>query len=199
VLGTVHSGPDAVRRCRRDRPDVLVLDLGLPGMNGFEVLERLEDLRGEMKVLVVTGSATPEAVLRCMRMGVQGLREKTSRVEEISAAVEEVARGRSAYTREHERAAQSLLGDLARRSREAAAVSTALTKREREILQLMVRGHGNRQCARALGITERTVESHLFGLYSKLGATSRIGAVQRALQLHLVDLEQVPAVALDPA
>ena len=90
---------------------------------------------------------------------------------------------------------QPLLADLTRRSREAAAAASALTKRERQILNLMVQGHSNKQCARALGITERTVESHLFGLFSKLNATSRIAAAQRAVDLNLVDLTEGEPVA----
>jgi two-component system nitrate/nitrite response regulator NarL len=198
VLGFVTTGTEALEHCRRWRPDVLVLDLGMPGIDGFQIVRQLNEEGRTTKVLVVSGFASAEVLLQCMRLGVEGMREKTGRVEEIAAAVEDVARGAQAYTEEQQGSVRPLLANLTRRSREAARVASALTKRERAILELMVRGYSNKQCARALGITERTVESHLFGLYSKLHATSRIVAVQRAIELGLVDLTQpepTPAAA----
>jgi DNA-binding NarL/FixJ family response regulator len=82
---------------------------------------------------------------------------------------------------------------MARRSRAAKAVASSLTRREREVLELVVRGYSNRQVARTLDIAERTVESHLFGLYGKLGARSRVQAAQRAVEFNLVDVS--PAAA----
>jgi len=188
VIGVATTGTEAFHRCHALQPDVLVLDLGMPGMDGFEIVRRLSEEGRTTKVLVVTGYESPKILLCCMRRGVEGVKEKSSRIEDIAAAVEDVARGSFVFSEEQRRCVQPLLAELTRRSRDAAMVASALTKRERQILNLMVRGHSNKQCAHALGITERTVESHLFGLFSKLNATSRIAAAQRALDLNLVDL-----------
>src|SRR5438552_3970313 len=171
----------------------------MPGMDGFEIVRRLNEEGRTTKVLVVTGYESPKILLCCMRLGVEGVKEKSSRIEDIAAAVEDVARGSHVFSEAQRRCVQPLLADLTRRSREAAAAASALTKRERQILNLMVQGHSNKQCARALGITERTVESHLFGLFSKLNAPSRIAAAQRAVALTRVatpEGEPVPCGAV---
>jgi DNA-binding NarL/FixJ family response regulator len=175
-------------------PDVLVLDLMMPGIDGFEVIRQLNlNPQSATRILAISGDESPEIILRCMRMGVDGLLEKTWPSAHIAAAVEAVAAGSHVFSPEQSRAVQPVLAVMARRSREAKIIALSLTRREREVLDLVVRGHSNRQVARALEIAERTVESHLFGLYGKLGVESRIQAAQRALELRLVDLS--PSVA----
>ena len=194
-IGFVTTGTDAIERCRRMRPDVVVLDLGLPDVDGFEVVQRVRDgAESSPKFLVVSGYESPEILLRSMRLGVDGFREKSVRVEEIAAAVELVAGGGQAFTASQQAQVRPLMARLTVRSREAASLAATLTPRERQLLHLVVRGHTNRQCARRLGVAERTVESHLFKVYAKLGASTRIAAVQRALSLNLVDLTAAPSV-----
>ncbi len=189
VLGFVTSGFEALERCRRSNPDVLVLDLGMPGIDGFEVGRQLNEAGPRRtRILVVSGYDSPETTLRCMRLGVEGLLQKTWPAEHIAAAVEAVAAGAQVFSTEQRRAVQPVLADIARRSRAANAISAFLTRRERDVLRLMVRGYTNRQVARELGIAERTVEGHLVGLYGKLGVRSRVKAANRAVELNLVDL-----------
>ena len=194
MLGFVTSGAEAIEACRQSRPDVLVLDLVMPGIDGFEVIRQLS-LRSPRttRILAISGHDSPDFILRCMRLGIEGLLEKTWPAADIAAALETVGAGGQLFSMEQGRAVQPVLAEMARRSRAAKVVASSLTRREREVLELVVRGYSNRQVARTLDIAERTVESHLFGLYGKLGARSRVQAAQRAVEFNLVDLS--PAAA----
>lgn len=197
VLGFVTSGAEAIESWRRTSPDVLVLDLVMPGVDGFEVIRQLSlQSPRTTRILAISGYDSPEIILRCMRMGIEGLVEKTWPAAEIAAAVETVGAGGQVFSLEQRRAVQPVLADLARRSRTAKIVSSSLTRREREVLELVVRGYSNRQVARTLDIAERTVESHLFGLYVKLGARSRVQAAQLAVEFNLVAPSSVAAESL---
>ena len=104
-----------------------------------------------------------------------------------------VAAGSSSFSLEHRRLAQEQLGDVLRRSREAAKAFAALTKRQRQILQLMATGLTTRQMAARLALSDRTVETHIGNLYQRLGVRNRTQAIHQAVALNLVDLNEAEA------
>ena len=186
VVGEADNGFRAVEVCLETGPDALVLDLGLPGLDGFEVMAQLRDLPRPPRVLVLSGLDDQAAMLRCLRGGAAGYLEKTCSVEEIAAAVAAVAGGTRVFSVGHRQGVLSELRRQARLARENARMSGSLTPREREVLTLLVRGLTTRQMSTRLKISERTTAAHIGALYRKIGVRSRTQAAHRAIQLGLV-------------
>jgi two-component system nitrate/nitrite response regulator NarL len=191
VVGEASDGPEALEKCRRLDPDVMVLDLGLPAMSGFDVMRELRSESHPVRILVLTGREDPEAVFLSVQLGASGLLVKTCSVSDIVAAVEAVANGSQAFSPDHQHAARSGLRELARRSSRASYVRATLTRREVQVLEMIALGLTSRQLANRLGIAERTVTTHIGHLYTKLGVRSRVQALHRAAELGVVDLEPV--------
>jgi DNA-binding NarL/FixJ family response regulator len=188
VVGQAGDGFEALEQCALLDPDVVVLDLVLPGLSGFDVLVRLREQSPSTRVLIVSGRDDPAAVFECVRLGADGYLDKTGSVDEIAAAVEAVGQGTKVFSVEHRRAVHVELGELIRRSRQAASLAARLTRREREILDLLAWGLSTRLMASRLGVSERTAEAHTRSLYRKLGVRGRVQAVHRAAEMNLVKL-----------
>jgi DNA-binding NarL/FixJ family response regulator len=188
VVGQAANGVQAIERCLELRPDVVVLDLGLPGLSGFEVLTQLRGHLSSTRFLVVSGRDDQAAVFESLRRGASGFLEKTGSIEDIAAAVEAIGEGTAVFSVDHQRAVRAELGDLVRRARETASLAARLTRREREILDLVAAGLSTREMAKRLGVSERTAEAHTLSLYRKLEVRTRLQAIQRAAQMNLVDL-----------
>jgi len=188
VVGQAGDGWEALEKCELLHPDVVVLDLGLPGLSGFDVLVRLREQFPSTRVLIVSGRDDRAAVFESVRLGADGFLEKTGSVDEIAAAVEAVGQGTKVFSVDHRRSVHVELGDLIRRSREAASLAARLTRREREILDLLAWGLSTRLMASRLGVSERTAEAHTRSLYRKLGVRSGVQAVHRAAEMKLVKL-----------
>lgn len=189
LVGEVGTGEEALAACRELRPDVVVLDLTLPGeVQGLDVARTLRAEGTAGRVLILTGRTDEQAVFEAMRAGAHGYLEKTSGVRSIAEAILRVAEGERVFTPEQERLAVAELGRLARQAREAAAVLEVLTERELEVLRLLAGGLTVKQVATRLGIGSRTVETHIAKLYRKLGVRNRVQAVSRASAIGLVEL-----------
>jgi DNA-binding NarL/FixJ family response regulator len=140
------------------------------------------------RILVLTAWDDNAALFEAHRLGVQGYLEKTASLEEIGAGIQAVARGETAFGESVQHKARVQLADFARRARETAKALSTLTPREREVLGLVAEGKSTRQVATRLGLSIRTVETHISNLYQKLGVQTRVQAVYRAHDLGLVDL-----------
>ena len=167
-LGAGAGGEEAVALCIDHRPDVLLLDLSMPDVDGIEVTRRLRDASPDTKVVVFTSFSDRERIVQALDAGAVGYLLKDAEPEELHAAVQAAARGEAPIT---PRAAAALLAD--RRERPAEAV---LTAREREVLGLVVEGLANKQIARRMGISEKTVKGHLTNLFQRLGVADRTQA-----------------------
>ncbi|MFB3737371.1 MAG: response regulator [Candidatus Velamenicoccus archaeovorus] len=189
LAGEADSGEDGVALCERLEPDVVVLDLALPGIDGFEAARRLRALRPAPRVLILTGRSDGATVLEAMRAGVQGFMLKTTAAEEVASAILAVARGDRVFSPEHERLAVAELGRLAREARTPPQDTVGLTERELTILRLLAEGLTLRQAGKRLGISARTVESHVAKVYRKLGVKTRVQAMGKAAALGLIELD----------
>jgi DNA-binding NarL/FixJ family response regulator len=188
VAGEAGDGSEAARLIDELEPDVVVLDLVMPAVDGFEVLRGLRDARFQPRVLVVSAHGDHDAVFECLRLGAAGFLDKTAPVEQLVAAIRAVGAGTDVFSVEHIRQAQARLGDMARRARAATDAHGLLTPREREVLDLIAGGLTSRQIASRLRVSERTIESHVTNLYRKLDVRTRVQAVHRAASLGLLDL-----------
>jgi DNA-binding NarL/FixJ family response regulator len=166
VVGTAASGGEAVQVVRELRPDVVLMDLQMPGVDGVSatreiVAEHLAD------VLVLTSYSDAERIVGALDAGAMGYLLKDADPDEVLTGIRSVARGESPI---NPRAARELLG--ARRTTPAAE----LTPREREVLVLVRQGLANKQIARRLGISERTVKAHLTSAFQRIGVVDRTQA-----------------------
>jgi DNA-binding NarL/FixJ family response regulator len=189
VIGEVETGEAAIERTHADDPDVIVLDLALPGeLQGLDVARRLRSQGHRARILVLTASTDDQTLFDSIRAGVDGYLEKTVGVRFIGDALRRVARGERVFTRDQERARLSELGRLTRQTREAFGAQADLTERELEILEYVAVGLSGKQVASRLGLSPRTVETHLAKLYRKLGVRNRVQAISRAASLGLIEL-----------
>lgn len=168
AVGFAAGGEEAVALCRELEPDVLLLDLSMPDLDGIEVTDRLRDTVPGTRVVVFTSFSDRERIVRALDAGAIGYLLKDAEPEEILAAIQAAARGESPLA---PRAAAELLAD--RRTRPP---TVELTAREREVLRLVVDGLANKQIARRLGISEKTVKGHLTNLFQRIGVADRTQA-----------------------
>jgi DNA-binding NarL/FixJ family response regulator len=183
VVGAASSAEEAVGLAEQQQPEVILLDLELPGMSGVEAIPRLREASPDARILVFTAYDTDERVLSAVRAGAGGYLLKGAAVTEIASAIRTVAGGGTALAP----SAAARLADAVRAPRGAGP----LTTREREVLRLVAQGLPGKQIAGALGISERTVKFHTASLIRKLGADNRAQAVAVAAQRGL--LEPPPA------
>ena len=179
VSGSSETADEAIRAVRRERPDVVLLDLELPGTDGVAAIPRLVEACPSARVVVFTAYGTDERVVGAIRAGAQGYLLKGAATAEIARAIRAVAAGGSHL---QPQAAATLMDELRHPRRDDAGLSA----REREVLRLVVDGRSNKEIARALGISERTVKFHVTALLTKLGADNRAQAAAVAVQRRLV-------------
>jgi DNA-binding NarL/FixJ family response regulator len=180
VVGAAGSAEEAIAVVPRLRPDVVLLDLELPGLGGVEAIPRLIEASPPTKVLIFTAYDTDERVIGALRAGARGYLLKGASVADIARAIRDVASGGSAL---EPRVAAKVVATV--RTHRAA---DHLTDREREVLRLIAQGLPSKQIARALNISERTVKFHTASLLHKLGAENRAQAVALATQRGLLEL-----------
>lgn len=182
VVGEVADGAAALAEVGKQRVDVLILDLSMPGTDGFEVLRRLRGISPRTKVLVLSMHADPEYVARAVREGADGYLLKDSAVQDLVAAIEAVRAGR-AY---HSPQVQRELNELVRGRAGLEPPLADLTDREREVLRFIAEGLSTKETAARLEIGTRTVETHRANLMRKLGVHSVAQLVRAAIREGLV-------------
>ncbi len=165
-------------------PDVVLMDIGLPGLSGIEGTRRLKSMSPTTDVIILTIHEDSDRVFDAIRAGASGYLLKPSTVEAIIDAVHQVRRGEAAINPSIARKILSLFSSLS--SPRKGTAEYGLTAREREILQLLVHGLTIRQTADRLGVSFHTVDSHIRNIYAKLHVSSRASAVGKAVQEHLV-------------
>ncbi len=183
VVAEVADGDAALSALRETHADVLVLDLAMPGRDGFEVLGMAKGLAPGLKVLVLTMHADPEYVERAVQGGADGYLLKDSAVQDLVAGLEAVMAGRAYYSP----AVQRALSDMVRRPAREPRPLDLLTERERMVLKLVAEGHPTKEIASRLGISARTVESHRANLMRKLELRSVARLTQFAIREGLIE------------
>lgn len=176
VIAEAASGIDAVALATEHQPDVVLMDVNMPGLNGIDATRRIVAESPHIGVLVLTMFDEDESVFQAMRAGARGYLLKGADQEDIVRAVQAVARGDAIFG---PALAQRLIGYFAT-GRRAAVPFAELTDREREVLELVARGRNNTEIARALFISGKTVRNHVSNVFAKLHVAGRAEAVARA-------------------
>lgn len=177
LIGMAASGEDALRLIADQAPDVVLLDLRMPGMNGVQTLQALKSAGRSVRVIILTNYETDEDIFRAVQAGAQGYLLKDTSLREMVEAIRTVHGGKR-YIPRH------IASRLAERM-----VRTDLTARELEILQLLAKGPSNKQIGHALGISDNTVRNHVLKIMEKLEVSDRTEAATTAIQRGLISLE----------
>ncbi|MET9709509.1 response regulator [Nocardiopsis alba] len=180
IVGDAGSGPEAVVRAAELSPDVILMDLRMPGGDGVEATERIRAAHPGVHVLVLTTYDTDTDILRAVEAGATGYLLKDTPRGELAEAVRSAARGETVLSGH---LAGKLLTGVRRRSEPE---GPALSPREVEVLRLAADGHTNAVIGRILHISATTVKTHLMRIYEKLGVGDRTSAVTRALRRGLL-------------
>ncbi|NJD30868.1 MAG: response regulator transcription factor [Gammaproteobacteria bacterium] len=186
VVGETGGGLEAVELVRRDPPDVVLLDVTMPGLNGREAASRIARLGVPTRVLMVSMHASPEYAARAFAAGAAGYLNKDSAFDELSTAIEEISAGRRYLCRAID---SSLVQQYAQHAGNGASGLDALTPRQRQILQLVAEGKSTRQIAEALFVSVKTVETHRAQLMQRLGIHDVPGLVRFAIRNGLLPPE----------
>jgi DNA-binding NarL/FixJ family response regulator len=181
VVGTAASGEEAVERVAELSPDVVLMDLQLPGMSGIEATRAIAGAQPGIAVLVLTLFEDEESVFLALRAGARGYVLKDADEEELIAAVRAVHRGEAIFSRA---VAERVLAYFAA-PRPAPKVFPALTEREREILGLIAQGRSNPAIARELFLSPKTVANYVSAIFAKLQVADRAEAMIRAREAGL--------------
>ncbi|HEX2047283.1 MAG TPA: response regulator transcription factor [Acidimicrobiales bacterium] len=179
VVGEAGNGEEAVALVARLEPEVVLMDLRMPGCDGVEATARITSAHPGVRVLVLTTYDSEADVLRAVEAGASGYLLKDSSSAELRRAVRATAAGQTVL-------APAVAAHLVRQSRTPPV--DALTARELEVLELVARGATNRDVGRALHVSEATVKSHLLHAFTKLGVNDRTAAVTTALERGLIRL-----------
>lgn len=191
VVGEAADGEAALEAIQLTQPDVVLLDLQMPGLDGIGVLERLSDVPDAPPALVLTTFDDDELVLGALVAGARGYLLKDVSLEQLLHGVRTVADGGSLA---QPAITDRLLRAWRRRDGRAAdhAPPVHLTPRERDVLGLVASGYATREIASALHLAEGTVKNHISGLLAKLGTRDRTSAVLKALDLGILEPPAAP-------
>jgi NarL family two-component system response regulator LiaR len=186
VVGEAKTGHEAVLETEKHQPDVVIMDLVMPEMDGVEATRRILAKQPEVRILVLTSFGAEDKLLPAIRAGALGYLLKDSGAEELVGAIRQVYGGASSL---HPVVARKLIQELAK-ANERAAIQEPLTVREQQVLKLLARGMSNQQISLELVISEATVRNHVSSILSKLELESRTQAALYALREGLVSLDR---------
>lgn len=176
VVGEAKNGMEALKLAKTASPDVIIMDLSMPGMDGVEATRRIHQAMPSAKILILTTFGTSADVARALREGASGALVKDADDEELIKAVRNVAAGKQAFSREIKAMLKS------------EPEPPELTERQRELLSSIVKGLASEAIADNLGISAYSVNQQLDAIRKKLGAANRTEAVAIALRKHLLKI-----------
>lgn len=180
VVGEAGSGQEAIDRARELMPDIILMDVRMPGINGLEATRRLKEEMPYLKIVILTVSEDEEDLFAAIKSGAQGYLLKNIDPDDLAVCLHQVERGEAPL-------APSMAAKILREFGAAAPrPGPVLTPRERQVLELVARGDANKEIARALQISENTVKNHLRNILEKLHLQNRVQAVMYALREGLI-------------
>ena len=182
VVGTVSNGRDLVRAALQLKPNVIVVDITMPHLNGLDAGEQVKDLLPAVKLIFLTMNSDTDLAAEAFRRGASGYLLKTCAASEMVIAVREVLRGKTYMS-------QALCKDevnyLRRRENKLVGKEYRLTGRQREVLQLLAEGKQMKEIGDVLNMSKRTVAYHKYGMMEVLGAKSTAELVRYAVRTHI--------------
>ncbi len=187
LVGEAKNGREAVELARTLRPDVILMDIAMPVLNGLEATRQILTANPAARVIVLSAHSEDEYIERTHEAGVAGFLEKQTSAEVLTKAIREVAAGRSYYSPTIAKRMSSAPGKPRNRDGLPKANGTRLTAREAEVLQLVAEGSANKQVAAELGISIKTVEKHRQHLMDKLNIHETAGLTRYAIAHGIIE------------
>jgi DNA-binding NarL/FixJ family response regulator len=189
VVGVAYDGEEAVELCRKEEPDVVLMDISMPKMDGISATREIRDLLPQTAVIILTAHEDNEHVFEGIKAGAQGYLLKDAELEDLSVAIRTVHAGNTIIAPD---LAQKMLNTF--QSAESPAgkrLAPPLTDRELEVIRALAQGKSDRQIAHSLGISEKTVNNHTSNIYRKLHLFDRTQAVIYAVREGIIDVEEL--------
>lgn len=184
IVAEAATGEEAIRLNREKRPDVILMDISLPGLSGFETSERIMTARGEVRIIALTAHAKPPYTTRMLALGVAGYLTKACDAVELVQAIRKVHGGERHFGSE---IAQQLVVSLLPGTEQSPF--ERLTPRELEVAMMQAAGLKPSEIARRLSVSVKTVSSHKYNVFEKLGVDSEVGLLREAIRYGLVEPE----------
>ena len=184
LVGEAGDGAEALSLCRALKPDVVLMDLRMPNMDGLTAIEKLHQEQPEISVVILTTFNEDELMLRGLQAGARGYLLKDTDRSTLFATIRAAARRETLLQPDILERVLSRAGSTG--SETVSSPSVSLTEREKEVLQAVARGERSKEVAAHLGISERTVKAHLASIYQKLEVDSRAAAIAVAAQQGLL-------------
>ena len=188
VCGDAVNGREAFDKALRLRPDIILMDLSMPDLDGLEATRQILTAAPHSQVLVLTMYDSPEMIQQMVAVGARGYVLKSDAERDLIAAIEAVCRGKPFFTPAASEVMLEISRETVGRKRRGLSVSSQLTRRERRVVRLLAEGYGNKQVAGALDVSVRTVESHRARIMRKLALKSFSALVRYAVRDKIVTL-----------
>jgi|SRR5690349_9949184 len=185
IVGEAADGQEAIAKTKELKPDIVLMDINLPGTNGLEITRQLRRDAPKTKVLILTMHNNKEYVLQIVQAGASGYVSKDTLPEELAQAIEQVDRGEAFFSAS---VARFVLNDYVASSVRRKSGEEELSEREREVLGLIADGGSNKDIASRLGLSVRTVETHRARIMRKLGIRTTAGLTKFALRHGIATL-----------
>lgn len=186
VVAEASDGEEAIALVAREQPDVAILDIQMPKLNGMDATRRVKKDFPQTRVLILTAYDDDPYIFAALRAGANGYLLKTASSDELVHAVHAIAAGESALS---PAIAKKLVQRTVANDATRTEIIEPLTERELEVLRLAAKGMGNKQIGAALSISDRTVQGHLTNIYAKLHVNTRTEAVMLAVREKWITLE----------
>ena len=183
IVGTVTDGRALVKAAGELSPELILVDVNMPGLNGLDAIERIKTQRPESRLIAVTQQEDFDTAAEAIRRGASGYVLKSSAPTELFEAIEMVLRGRPYISPKIARAPSAVFATEAMRTKRG---GSALTLRQREVLQLLAEGKSMKEAAHLLNVTPRTIAFHKYTMMEQLGFKTTAELVQHAVSLGLV-------------
>jgi len=182
VLADVSNGAEALKAAEQEQPDVVLLDISMPVMNGLEACKAFQEQFPGIRLLIITMHDDREYIMKVVQAGAAGYVLKDAAPEELLLAVQTVCQGGTYFSSS---VAKTLFSEFGGNSRPASSSEDVLSPREEEVLALLAEGMGNKEIARELDISVRTVEAHRLKIKQKLGVSNSAAMIRYALDHNI--------------
>lgn len=190
VVGVAYDGEEAVELCRKEEPDVVLMDISMPKMDGISATREIRDLLPQTAVIILTAHEDDEHVFEGIKAGAQGYLLKDAELEDLARAIRTVHAGDTIIAPD---LAQKMLNTFQSGGSQTGKrlLVPPLTERELEVIRALAQGKSDRQIAQSLGISEKTVGTHTSNIYKKLHIFDRTQAVIYAVREGVINIEEL--------